>query len=100
MSSYRNPATLLGCMNLTTIFGATIYLRSHHIHNLEEHEAWMDETEGTLRSHIGLVEGTLESLKANMPRKEEAMIAPLKEANIHVCRTNNLSCISHLLVVY
>lgn len=84
MSLYRNPATLLGCMNLAAIFGATICLRSYHIHNLEEHEAWMDEIEGTLRSHIGLMEGALESLKVKMPKKEEVMIAPLKGANIHI----------------
>lgn len=80
-------------MNLAAIFGATICLRSYHIHNLEEHEAWMDEIEGTLRSHIGLMEGALESLKVKMPKKEEVMIAPLKGANIHVCCTDDLSCI-------
>jgi len=60
----------------------------------------MDKIEGTLRSHIGLMEGALEGLKVKMPKKEEVMIAPLKGANIHVCRTDDLSCISHLLVVY
>lgn len=46
------------------------------------------------------MENALESLKVKIPKKEEVMIAPLKEANIHVSRTDDLSCISHLLVVY
>ena len=41
--------------NLSAIAGATYVLRSHHIYNLEEHEARMDELEGTLRGHIGLI---------------------------------------------
>jgi hypothetical protein len=28
-------------------------LRDHHVYDLEEHEARMDEPEGTLRGHIG-----------------------------------------------
>ncbi|OCL06901.1 hypothetical protein AOQ84DRAFT_68714 [Glonium stellatum] len=63
VSLYWNPAALLGCMNLAAIFGAIIYLRSHHIHNLREHEAWIDEIAETLRGHIGLIEGAVERLE-------------------------------------
>jgi hypothetical protein len=39
--------------NLTAIGGATYYLQTWHKFNYEEHEARMDELEGTLRGHIG-----------------------------------------------
>ena len=42
--------------NLTVIMGSTFLLRSHHIYNLEEHEARMDELEGTLRGHVSVKE--------------------------------------------
>ncbi len=45
MSFLRNPLVLLG-VNLSAIAGSTLYLRSHHVYNLEEHEARMDELEG------------------------------------------------------
>ena len=54
MSFLRSPFTMLAA-NLSAIAGATYVLRSHHIYNLEEHEARMDELEGTLRGHIGLI---------------------------------------------
>ncbi|KAK5164992.1 hypothetical protein LTR04_001602 [Oleoguttula sp. CCFEE 6159] len=59
----RSPTTVLGVLNLFAIGGSTYYLRSHHIHNLEEHEARMDELEGTLRGHIGLIEEALDRLE-------------------------------------
>lgn len=62
MSYLRNPLFLLGA-NLSAIAGSTFYLRSHHIHNLEEHEARMDELEGTLRGNIGLIEEALDRLE-------------------------------------
>ncbi|KAL8792987.1 MAG: hypothetical protein Q9195_004391 [Heterodermia aff. obscurata] len=49
--------------NLSAIAGATYLLRAHHIYNLEEHEARMDELEGTLRGHIGLIEEALDRLE-------------------------------------
>ena len=45
MSFLRNPLILFG-VNLSAIAGSTLYLRSHHVYNLEEHEARMDELEG------------------------------------------------------
>ncbi|KAM0800449.1 hypothetical protein BDR22DRAFT_889495 [Usnea florida] len=62
MSLLRHPLLLLG-VNLSAIASSTYYLRSHHIYNLEEHEARMDELEGTLRGHIGLIEEALDRLE-------------------------------------
>ena len=62
MSFMRNPLVLLG-INISAIGASTFYLRSHHVYNLEEHEARMDELEGTLRGHIGLIEEALDRLE-------------------------------------
>ncbi len=62
MSFLRNPLLLLG-INLSAIAGSTYLLREHHIYNLEEHEARMDELEGTLRGHIGVIEEALDRLE-------------------------------------
>lgn len=59
---FRHPLTTLAT-NLSAIAGATYLLRSHHIYNLEEHEARMDELEGTLRGHIGYIEESLDRLE-------------------------------------
>lgn len=63
MSFLRNPFLLLGIINLSAIAGSTFLLREHHVFNLEEHEARMDELEGTLRGHIGLIEEALDRLE-------------------------------------
>ncbi len=62
MSFLRHPLLSLG-LNISLIAGSTYLLRSHHIYNLEEHEARMDELEGTLRGHIGLIEEALDRLE-------------------------------------
>lgn len=41
----------------------TYYFKQHHDYNLQEHEARMDELEGTLRGHIGLIEDSLERIE-------------------------------------
>ncbi|KAF2760009.1 hypothetical protein EJ05DRAFT_475026 [Pseudovirgaria hyperparasitica] len=64
-SALRSPILFIGLANLFAISGSTYMLRSHHIYNLEEHEARMDELEGTLRGHIGLIEGALDRLEGN-----------------------------------
>ena len=64
-SVLRSPTFLMGLANLFAISGSTYVLRSHHIYNLEEHEARMDELEGTLRGHIGLIEESLERLEGS-----------------------------------
>lgn len=55
MSFLRNPLVLLG-LNISAIAGSTLYLRSHHVYNLEEHEARMDELEGMYMDMLRLVE--------------------------------------------
>ncbi|KAI5210740.1 hypothetical protein E4T42_00796 [Aureobasidium subglaciale] len=67
--SYRSPSFLMGLANLFAIGGATYHLRTHHIYNLEEHEARMDELEGTLRGHIGLIEESLERIEGKQLTK-------------------------------
>ncbi|PSR92111.1 hypothetical protein BD289DRAFT_481257 [Coniella lustricola] len=59
----RALTNILGITNLTALGAATMYFRSHHTNNLEAHEARMDELEGTLRGHIGIIEDSLERLE-------------------------------------
>ena len=61
-SVFKNPLIRLTA-NLSAIGASTYLLRSHHIYNLEEHEARMDELEGTLRGHIGIIEEALDRLE-------------------------------------
>lgn len=65
MSFLRSPAltNILGLANLSALGAMTLYFKSHHDYNLEEHEARMDELEGTLRGHIGLIEDSLERIE-------------------------------------
>ena len=53
----------LQALTLAAIGGSTYLLRSHHVQNLEEHEARMDELEGTLRGHIGYIEDALDRIE-------------------------------------
>lgn len=75
---------MLGLSNriLTSVFGlsaanviltgtAFYNLRDHHIYNLEEHEARMDELEGTLRAHIGVIEESLDRIEKTVDSKPE-----------------------------
>ena len=62
MSFLRNPLLHLAT-TLSAIGGSTYYLRSHHTYNLEEFNARLDEIEGTLRGHIGLIEESLDRLE-------------------------------------
>lgn len=64
-SALRSPTFFIGLANLFAIGGSTYHLHNHHIYNLEEHEARMDELEGTLRGHIGLIEEALDRLEGN-----------------------------------
>lgn len=61
--SLRSPTALLQMVNLAALGGMTMYFKSHHDYNLQEHEARMDELEGTLRGHIGLIEEALERIE-------------------------------------
>lgn len=57
------PSTIISAITLATVAGSTYHLRSHLIHNHEESEARLDEIEGTLRGHIGLIENSLERIE-------------------------------------
>lgn len=65
MSFLRSPTltNILGLANLSALGAMTMYFKSHHDYNLEEHEARMDELEGTLRGHIGMIEDSLERIE-------------------------------------
>ncbi|TVY83936.1 hypothetical protein LSUE1_G003231 [Lachnellula suecica] len=65
LSLLRNPATHFA-LNITTLLGVsggTYLLRSHMVELSEDHDARMDELEGTLRGHIGLIEEALDRLE-------------------------------------
>jgi len=81
MSALRNPNTFLpSLLNLSALLGSTLYLCSHLIHNHEESEARMDEIEGTLRGHIGLIEGSLERLELEAGSKRQDSKGGLKSS--------------------
>jgi hypothetical protein len=61
--SIRSPTAILQALTLVSLGSMTMYFKSHHDYNLQEHEARMDELEGTLRGHIGLIEESLERLE-------------------------------------
>lgn len=65
MSFLRSPVVtnVIGVANLAALGAVTMYFKSHHENNLEQHEARMDELEGTLRGHIGLMEDSLERIE-------------------------------------
>lgn len=60
-------------LNLLAIGGSTFYLQTRIAYNLEEQEARLDEIEGTLRGHIGLIEDALDRIegKKNSNKIEE-----------------------------
>ena len=90
MSFLRSPFTMLFA-NLSAIAGATYVLRSHHIYNLEEHEARMDELEGTLRGHIGLIGYPL--LPSEVPESNAVKVSTesCMQINGDVMLTSNLA---------
>ncbi|MCJ1232786.1 hypothetical protein MMC14_000740 [Varicellaria rhodocarpa] len=63
MSFLRNPFFLLGTYVSALTAGSTYLLRAQIDYIQEEHEARMDELEGTLRGHIGLIEEALDRLE-------------------------------------
>ena len=62
-SLFRSPSNIFSLLTLSSVGGSTYLLRSHLIWNYEESEARLDEIEGTLRGHIGLIEDSLERLE-------------------------------------
>jgi hypothetical protein len=71
--SLRNPHIRSTTLNLLAIGTSTLYLRSRLNYNLEEQEARLDEIEGTLRGHIGLIEDALDRVegKKNKGKQED-----------------------------
>ncbi|CAN9083179.1 hypothetical protein CUC08_Gglean002604 [Alternaria sp. MG1] len=63
---FKNDLVLVGT-NLTVVAGVATYLGSRVEKKLdrmeEEQEARMDEIEGTLRGHIGLIEDSLDRIE-------------------------------------
>lgn len=72
-STFLRLQNLLPALNLLAIGGSTFYIRSRLDYNLEEQEARLDEIEGTLRGHIGLIEDALDRIegKPNTNKQEE-----------------------------
>lgn len=71
---YTKPKIMFPAgLNLLAIGGSTYYVRSRINYNLEEQEARLDEIEGTLRGHIGLIEDALDRIegKPNAKKQEE-----------------------------
>jgi hypothetical protein len=72
-SLFKSKRVIPVSLNLLAIGGSTFYLRSKIDYNLEEQEARLDEIEGTLRGHIGLIEDALDRIegKKNGNKMEE-----------------------------
>jgi hypothetical protein len=70
MSTLLKPKNLLPIFNLFAIGGSTYYLQSRIAYNLEEQEARLDEIEGTLRGHIGLIEDALDRIEGKKDGKK------------------------------
>ena len=68
-SALRSPTFLMGLANLFAIGSSTYIIRSQQLTHLEENEARMDELEGTLRGHIGLIEEALDRLEGKAGEK-------------------------------
>jgi hypothetical protein len=65
-AKYLLPASF----NLLAVGGSTYYLQSKIAYNLEEQEARLDEIEGTLRGHIGLIEDALDRIEGKKGGKK------------------------------
>jgi hypothetical protein len=72
-SLFKAKRLLPTSLNLLAIGSSTYYLQSKIAYNLEEQEARLDEIEGTLRGHIGLIEDALDRIegKKNGNKMEE-----------------------------
>lgn len=57
-------------LNFLAIGSSTYYLQSKIAYNLEEQEARLDEIEGTLRGHIGLIEDSLDRIEGKPDGKK------------------------------
>ncbi|KAF1915834.1 hypothetical protein BDU57DRAFT_449299 [Ampelomyces quisqualis] len=69
-SLFKTKRLLPFSINLFAIGGSTYYLQSKIAYNLEEQEARLDEIEGTLRGHIGLIEDSLDRIEGKKDGKK------------------------------
>jgi hypothetical protein len=67
---FRAKRILPISLNFLAIGGSTYYLQSKITYNLEEQEARLDEIEGTLRGHIGLIEDALDRIEGKPDSKK------------------------------
>lgn len=68
---YTKPKHLLPTtLHLLAIASSTYYLSSRLASNLTEQEARLDEIEGTLRGHIGLIEDALDRIEGKPDGKK------------------------------
>lgn len=82
MSALRNPL-LHSAVVLSAIGASTYHSRQQHQTTREEQDARLDEIEGTLRGHVGLIEDALDRLegkgKGNAKGKEKAGGSPMEK---------------------
>ncbi|KAJ4349209.1 hypothetical protein N0V95_004792 [Ascochyta clinopodiicola] len=74
LNAFLRPKVLVPLTgNVLAIGSATYYLQTKLDYNLEEQEARLDEIEGTLRGHIGLIEDALDRIekKPNQNHQEK-----------------------------
>ncbi|PSN72146.1 hypothetical protein BS50DRAFT_630226 [Corynespora cassiicola Philippines] len=96
MSTLR--ALLPTALNICAIGVSTLHLRSHMVYNLEEQEARLDEIEGTLRGHIGLIEDSLDRIEGEKDAgKQEALYQKRGREERH---SEDLSDVSVAAAVY
>jgi hypothetical protein len=69
-SLFKAKRLLPTSLNLLAIGGSTYYIQSKIAYNLEEQEARLDEIEGTLRGHIGLIEDALDRIEGKKDGKK------------------------------
>ena len=73
MSFFQKPAVIIPLLgNVFAVASSTYYLQTRLNYNLEEQQARLDEIEGTLRGHIGLIEDALDRVerKPNKSKQE------------------------------
>jgi hypothetical protein len=73
MSFLQKPTVFIPLLgNILTVASSTYYLQGRLDYNLEEQQARLDEIEGTLRGHIGLIEDAIDRVegKPNTNKQE------------------------------
>ncbi|TVY41780.1 hypothetical protein LOCC1_G005253 [Lachnellula occidentalis] len=60
---------LTSALTISTVLGSTYYIHAKLNESYEDNEARHDETERTLRGHVGLIEDALDRLEAKVGTK-------------------------------